>query len=181
MQFDIKARVLPIYVQTLPSASSGGIMATSDKSQFKVLLDAHILSTVCVFVLVWVCVCVCLCVYFILFFVHASVCLCLKLNQVAAGTFGSCGTEASSFIFRVFAKFRLTSRAQTLSNTHTHTQMHTSRSGTCKQGSCVPPSVTTYPFSLFLLSSDPLILHGWTPSKPPSTNSSELWWTAKMF
>lgn len=56
MQFDIKARVLPIYVQTLPSASSGGIMATSDKSQFKVVLDAHILSTVCVFVLVCVCV-----------------------------------------------------------------------------------------------------------------------------
>lgn len=67
MQFDIRARVLPIYVRTLPSASSGGIMATSDKSQFKVLLDAHILSTVCVLVLV--------CVYFIFLYMHLFVCV----------------------------------------------------------------------------------------------------------
>lgn len=71
--------MLPSYVLVPPSESSGGVVATSDKSQFKVLLDTHTHGHRIL--------CVCVRVYL---FVHvdSSVCLCLKLNQVAAGTFG---------------------------------------------------------------------------------------------
>lgn len=41
--------VFPNFVPVLPSQSSGGIMATSDKSQFKVLLDSTAMC-VCVWV-----------------------------------------------------------------------------------------------------------------------------------
>lgn len=105
----IKAHVAPSYALVPPSENSNGIMATSDKSQFKVLSDSGILPST-VFVCAFLDVCVC-----------THVCLCLQLQQEHLVYLGPSLLIHIQSLCEVLLDF---SHTNTISRTHIHSKMH---------------------------------------------------------
>lgn len=135
-----------------PSESGGGIIGTGDKSQFKVLFGlAHCADM------------------FVCFFGCSSVCFVSELIKLQQEHLADVGLKPPSSIFRVFAMFRSTCHTQTLSNAHTAGFMY---AGVLYTSSSHNPG--------FLPSSFGSLNPPWLNTFQ-TTNSSELWWMAKMF